>query len=176
MTELALPRLTEARQPLLTSPPDDHTRRPTSSAGEPTTPPPEPPPERPRNRHWVGALGELMTRLWLRLLGYEILDYNWRLPSGELDIVARRFGTLTIVEVKTLTRANGHSPAAAVTAKKRARILHLAHCYLQHESPWHRHREYAISEVLLLPFPRLRIHRNAFYPEDIPLSDRIHIP
>jgi len=104
--------------------------------------------------------------MWLRLLGYEILGRNWHHRIGELDIIARRFGTLTVFEVKTLTRANGHLPADAVTAKKRRRIVELTRRYIARQRPWHRYLEFAIAEVILIPCPRIRLRRNAFRSED----------
>jgi len=40
---------------------------------------------------------------WLRLRGYRILAINWRSPAGEIDLIARRSGTLAFIEVKQRT-------------------------------------------------------------------------
>jgi putative endonuclease len=48
-----------------------------------------------------GPWGEYQARRFLRSEGFCILDYNWRCPAGELDIVALSPRRLHIVEVKT---------------------------------------------------------------------------
>ena len=37
---------------------------------------------------------------WLRLKGYRVLAINWRSVAGEIDLIARRGGTLAFIEVK----------------------------------------------------------------------------
>ncbi|WP_407318313.1 YraN family protein [Isoptericola halotolerans] len=73
----------------------------------------------------VGRYGERVATRYLSDRGYEVLDRNWRGTRGELDLVARRGGTLVVVEVKTRRgEAFGH-PAEAVTRAKLARIRRL---------------------------------------------------
>ena len=55
--------------------------------------------------------GESFACWWLRLHGYRILARNWRVPGGEIDIVARRGGVVAFVEVKA-RRDGGHAHAA----------------------------------------------------------------
>ena len=43
---------------------------------------------------------ELVCALWLRLKGWRILARNLRLAGAEVDILARRGGTVAVVEVK----------------------------------------------------------------------------
>ena len=66
--------------------------------------------------------------LALRAKGYRILARRFRCPAGEIDIVARRGGTLAIVEVKardTVDRA-----FEALTARQRARLERAALSFL----------------------------------------------
>lgn len=51
---------------------------------------------------------------------------NWRCADGELDIVARRPGTLVICEVKARRTAAYGGPAAAVGHDKQMRLRRLA--------------------------------------------------
>ncbi len=51
--------------------------------------------------HW----GERRAALWLRLHGWRILAQRAKVRHGEIDIVARRFGTVAFVEVKTRATA-----------------------------------------------------------------------
>lgn len=79
-----------------------------------------------RAKDAVGRYGEKVAAAYLADQGWELLDRNWRGPSGELDIVALQGDELVVVEVKTRTGdAFGH-PAEAVTAAKLARLRRLA--------------------------------------------------
>lgn len=49
----------------------------------------------------TGNIGEELAEKYLRSLGYEILEKNWRYGKNEIDIIARDDRFLVIVEVKT---------------------------------------------------------------------------
>lgn len=86
-----------------------------------------------KTRKETGAEGE---RLALELLladGYEILHTNWRCKIGELDIVARKQGTLIIVEVRTRTASKSPwfgTPEESVDTRKRTKLRRLAEMYM----------------------------------------------
>ncbi|MDP9800326.1 putative endonuclease [Arcanobacterium wilhelmae] len=72
----------------------------------------------------LGAWGEQCARRYLESHEWEILDMNWRVRGGELDIVGfdPGRGALVAVEVKTRrTEAKG-APEAAVTPTKLQRL------------------------------------------------------
>jgi len=74
----------------------------------------------------LGRAGEERAAAYLSAAGYEILDRNWRIREGELDLVATRGRALVVVEVKTRSgRAFGH-PFEAIDARKHARLWRLA--------------------------------------------------
>jgi len=64
----------------------------------------------------------------LRLHGWRIVAADWRCPSGEIDILARRGGVLAIIEVKT--RSDLAAAAAAVLPRQRRRIARAASAFL----------------------------------------------
>ena len=69
--------------------------------------------------HLVGsATGKTRRRAGTRSAGYEVLDRNWRVREGELDLIARRGSTIVFCEVKTRRSDAFGSPAEAVTARK----------------------------------------------------------
>jgi putative endonuclease len=79
----------------------------------------------------IGRLGERRARWIYRLRGYSIVASNVRFPSGEIDLIARRFGTLVFVEVKTRQQRERGAPHEAVTRKKQLQVASLAQRWLQ---------------------------------------------
>ena len=83
---------------------------------------------RRRRADRAGRLAEAACVWWLRLRGYRILARRFRVPVGEIDIVARRGRTLAMVEVKT--RPSRRLAAEALTPRQRHRIGRAAAAYL----------------------------------------------
>ena len=77
-------------------------------------------------RRVVGQAGEDAVASWYAAAGYEVLDRNWRVREGEIDIVARRAATVVFCEVKTRRSDAFGTPAEAVTARKQVRLRKLA--------------------------------------------------
>jgi putative endonuclease len=75
-----------------------------------------------------GRLAEFLCRWHLRLRGWRIVAADWRCPSGEIDILARRGRVLAIIEVKS--RADLASAAAAILPRQRRRIARAASAFL----------------------------------------------
>ncbi len=75
-----------------------------------------------------GAFAESLCRWHLRLRGWRIVASDWRCPSGEIDILARRGGVLAIIEVKS--RRDFASAALSVLPRQRRRIARAASAFL----------------------------------------------
>ncbi len=75
-----------------------------------------------------GEFAEFLCRWHLRLRGWRIVAADWRCPSGEIDILARRGGVLAIIEVKS--RRDLASAAASVLPRQRRRIARAASAFL----------------------------------------------
>jgi putative endonuclease len=75
--------------------------------------------------------GEDRAAAWYLERGYEVLGRNWRCREGELDLIARRGGTMVFCEVKTRSGTRFGAPAEAVIPSKQARIRRLAARWLQ---------------------------------------------
>lgn len=73
-----------------------------------------------------GQWGEdLAVRHYLRL-GHQVVDRNWRSPTGELDLVLLDGATYVFSEVKARRTADFGPASAAVTIAKQRRIRQLA--------------------------------------------------
>ncbi len=78
-----------------------------------------------RRRAWRrGRWAERLCRWRLRLSGYRVLGMDMRTPVGEVDILARRGGTLVVIEVKA--RASASAAAEAIGPRQRRRIRRAA--------------------------------------------------
>jgi putative endonuclease len=75
---------------------------------------------RGRASHRRGLAAELLCLWHLRLRGYRILAKRYRVPSGEIDLIARRGKVLAAIEVKV--RADHARAAESLQARQRARI------------------------------------------------------
>lgn len=67
-----------------------------------------------------GRRGEALAALFLRLKGYRILARSYRVPVGEIDIVAWKGGMVVAVEVKA--RDSLAAASEAIILRQRRRI------------------------------------------------------
>jgi putative endonuclease len=77
-------------------------------------------------RRVVGQAGEDAAAAWYTAAGYEILDRNWRVREGEIDLVASDARTVVFCEVKTRRSDAFGEAAEAVTVRKQQRVRMLA--------------------------------------------------
>lgn len=82
-------------------------------------------------RRALGSSGEAAAARWYEARGYQVLDRNWRVREGEIDLVVRRARTIVFCEVKTRTSDAFGVPAEAVTREKRQRLRVLAARWLE---------------------------------------------
>jgi putative endonuclease len=81
-------------------------------------------------RRATGVAGEDAVAAWYVARGYEILDRNWRVREGEIDVIARDGGSVVFCEVKTRRGDAFGAPVEAVTARKQQRLRLLARLWL----------------------------------------------
>ena len=84
-----------------------------------------------REKKFTGRYGEDAALRFLSDKGYEILETNYRTPLGEIDIVARKAGSIVFVEVKTRLTSSLGPPYLNITWKKKRHIIKNALCYLK---------------------------------------------
>jgi putative endonuclease len=75
-----------------------------------------------------GRRGERLAALWLQAQLYTIVERRFKTPVGEIDLIARRFGTTVFVEVKARGRAEGEEEALGKV--NRRRLVRAAEAYL----------------------------------------------
>ena len=85
-----------------------------------------------QQRVGLGITGEDLACEALEARGYSIVARRYRVPAGEIDIVARDGEALVFVEVKARASHEFGSAAEAVTPMKQRRLVRLATEYLAH--------------------------------------------
>ena len=84
-----------------------------------------------KSNNKLGAFGEQAVVEYLLLNNYEVIDRNWRIKEGEIDIVARKLdGVIVFVEVKTRSSAVFGHPLDSITREKAHRLQKLALAWL----------------------------------------------
>ena len=89
--------------------------------------------KRRRGAHLFGLKAESIAALLLRLKGYTILARRFMVTGGEIDLIARRGGSIAFIEVKA--RADLEIAATSISAMKRRRIARAARVWLS-RNPW----------------------------------------
>lgn len=111
-------------------------------------------------RQSLGKAGEDAAADFYRHHGYEVLDRNWRVKEGELDIVATRDGEIVFAEVKTRSSDRFGTGAEAVTLPKQQRIRRLAILWMR--SSGHRGRRIRFDVIEVDGRLRITPYKNAF--------------
>lgn len=107
-----------------------------------------------------GRRGELAAELYLRAKGWSILARRRKTPLGEIDLVARRGGTVAFVEVKW--RARQGDLALAIDEYRLRRVAAAAEAVAHEYAP---SGEDVRIDVILLAPGRLPQHIvNAWMP------------
>ncbi|MCQ2596320.1 MAG: YraN family protein [Treponema sp.] len=79
----------------------------------------------------TGEQGEQRAADYLVSKGYEIVARNWRIRSGEIDLIAEKGDLIVFVEVKTLPNATSDMLAAVLGPQKQKRIIKISKRFLQ---------------------------------------------
>lgn len=79
----------------------------------------------------LGAFGENLAARFLESQGYKILERNFKVKWGEIDIIAQDRDTICFVEVKLRTSGHFGLPQEAVEFRKRRKLVRVAQGYLK---------------------------------------------
>lgn len=82
------------------------------------------------NNREIGSSYEKIAGEYLKLRGYEILEYNFRCRNGEIDIIAKDGEYLVFCEVKYRKDDRKGEPLEAVNLEKQKRISKAAGYYI----------------------------------------------
>ena len=80
--------------------------------------------------HETGILGENIAEKFLLKNGCEIIEKNFKVKQGEIDIIAKDKDYLVFIEVKTRKQGMYGIPADAVDNLKKKHILKVAQIYI----------------------------------------------
>lgn len=79
----------------------------------------------------LGVIGEDFVARTLVKRGMKVLERNWRIREGELDLIVEdRDGTIVFVEVKARSSISHGDPLESITHQKAFRIQRLALAWL----------------------------------------------
>lgn len=119
-------------------------------------------------RKRLGERGEEAAAAYLERAGLQIVEMNWRCPSGEIDIVALDGQTLVLCEVKTRKTASKGTPESAVTPAKQRKYAKLAAAYVQQAGIEPVETRFDVISILVVSDDRalLRHHKAAFIAEE----------
>ena len=77
-----------------------------------------------------GAAAEEAAAGYLTAQGLKLVERNFRVRGGEIDLICRDGATIVFVEVRSRRRSDYGGAAASITAAKRARIVMAARHWL----------------------------------------------
>jgi putative endonuclease len=106
-----------------------------------------------------GLRAETVATLWLRARFYAILDRNYRIKDGEIDVIAKRGRTIAFVEVKA--RGDLDDARVAITAQKQHRISRAVNRWVA-THPWAMGYTLRADAIFIAPGKLPRHLENAF--------------
>ncbi|PID38466.1 MAG: YraN family protein [Proteobacteria bacterium] len=112
-------------------------------------------------------LGRRAERLAAQLLlreGYRLLDRNYRIQSGEIDLIAEEDQILCFVEVRSRQNTELGHPLETINHRKRRRLLRAADHYLATQLASKRppFTRFDVISVVYEPKLEVRLVRDAF--------------
>lgn len=112
------------------------------------------------NKRKVGKAYEEKAEAYLKERGFQILERNFRVRQGEIDLVGYHKNTLVFVEVKYRKDKRKGLPEEAVTAAKQRQISKVAEFYLMlHPTAGNRSCRY---DVVAICGEEITWYENAF--------------
>jgi len=99
------------------------------------------------NTKIVGDFGENIASKFVENKGYCIIARNYRVKSGEVDIIAMDSNVLVFIEVKTRKNSEFSFARESVNYKKQSRIKNVARSYIAENFLIYDHIRFDIIEI-----------------------------
>jgi putative endonuclease len=80
--------------------------------------------------HQIGRAAESHAAAYLEAHGYRLLERNWRIRGGEIDLIVEKAGVLCFVEVRTRGPGARVQALESVDARKRSLLVRAAQEFL----------------------------------------------
>ncbi len=97
----------------------------------------------------LGAKGEDIAVRYLESRGYRIVERNYRVRLGEIDIIAEHGKDLVFIEVKTRTDTFFGTPFESVTPQKQKQLSKVALDYLGRQEQHGRPARFDVIGIIL---------------------------
>lgn len=108
--------------------------------------------EKYMNNKQKGNLGENIAEVYLKMKGYQILERNFYVKGGEIDIIASKDDEIAIIEVKTRKNDAYGQAKDAVTYYKKKSLIFAARCYIHQNHLYDKKVRFDVIEVYLSKF------------------------
>lgn len=115
----------------------------------------------------LGFIGEELTAHYLQSKGYKIIQNNFVVKGGEIDIIARQNGLLVFIEVKTRTSDSFGRGEESFNYFKKKRLLTAIYRYLEKNNC--ENSDYRIDLIEIELNPDTNSLKNISHFEDVEL-------
>ena len=102
------------------------------------------------NNYQAGILGQQAAEDFLLRRGFQILDRNYRIKTGEIDLIAKDGDCITFIEVKYRSSLRYGYPSESVGYKKQRRVIEVAMQYLSRHGLEDCDVRFDVTQVLLV--------------------------
>lgn len=118
----------------------------------------------PNHKQALGRRGEQLAAAFLQRRGMEILERNFRIRGGEIDLIAKEKDTYVFVEVKARTTFRYGRGTEAVHLGKQQALLRTAQAYLYRKGLLEAPVRFDVIELdFSEEIPRLRYLKNVLF-------------
>lgn len=112
----------------------------------------------------IGKIGEEIALKYIKNLGYEILEQNWRFKKFEVDLIAKDGEILVVIEVKTRKSDVFGAPDVFVDKKKQRFLIKAINEYIQQNQLENDIRFDIVSVIYDNNQEKVEHIKEAFYP------------